>query len=65
MGPLAGIKVLELTGIGPMRAMLLDMGATVLRIDRPGPSDLGIDPPRSSTSAVTGDSLLEKMRHEA
>src|SRR5690349_5234338 len=38
MGPLAGIKVVELTGIGPgpMCAMLLaDMGATVLRIDRP------------------------------
>jgi alpha-methylacyl-CoA racemase len=48
MGPLAGIKVVELAGIGPgpMCAMLLaDMGATVLRIDRPEPSDLGIDRP--------------------
>ena len=38
MGPLAGIKVVELTGIGPgpMCAMLLaDLGASVLRIDRP------------------------------
>ena len=37
MGPLAGIKIVELTGIGPgpMCAMLLaDLGATVLRIDR-------------------------------
>ena len=45
MGPLAGIKIVELTGIGPgpMCAMLLaDLGATVLRIDRPEPSDLGI-----------------------
>src|SRR5260370_3811060 len=45
MGPLAGIKVVELTGIGPgpMCAMLLaDLGATVLRIDRPEPSDLGL-----------------------
>src|SRR5262249_36917757 len=45
VGPLAGIKVVELTGIGPgpMCAMLLaDLGATVLRIDRPEPSDLGI-----------------------
>jgi alpha-methylacyl-CoA racemase len=44
MGPLAGIKIVELAGIGPapMCAMLLaEMGATVLRIDRPGPSDLG------------------------
>lgn len=45
MGPLAGIKVVEFTGIGPgpMCAMLLaDLGASVLRIDRPQPSDLGI-----------------------
>src|SRR5271156_2307699 len=49
MGPLAGIKVVELTGIGPgpMCAMLLaDLGATVLRIDRPGGSDLGLERPR-------------------
>ena len=48
MGPLAGIKIVELTGIGPgpMCAMLLaDLGATVLRIDRPGPSDLGVPRP--------------------
>jgi len=45
VGPLAGIKVVELTGIGPgpMCAMLLaDLGAAVLRIDRPEPSDLGL-----------------------
>jgi alpha-methylacyl-CoA racemase len=48
MGPLAGIKILELTGIGPgpMCAMLLaDLGATVLRIDRTQPSDLGVPRP--------------------
>jgi crotonobetainyl-CoA:carnitine CoA-transferase CaiB-like acyl-CoA transferase len=45
VGPLAGIKIVEFTGIGPgpMCAMLLaDLGATVLRIDRPTPSDLGV-----------------------
>src|SRR5580692_10129800 len=45
MGPLAGLKVIEFAGIGPgpMCAMLLaDLGATVLRIDRTTPSDLGI-----------------------
>ena len=45
MGPLAGIKVVEFTGIGPapMCAMLLaDLGATVLRIDRTEPSELGL-----------------------
>lgn len=44
MGPLAGIKVIELAGIGPgpMAAMLLaDLGATVLRIDRKTPVELG------------------------
>jgi alpha-methylacyl-CoA racemase len=38
-GPLAGLRVLELAGIGPgpFCAMLLaDQGATVLRVDRPG-----------------------------
>jgi alpha-methylacyl-CoA racemase len=41
-GPLAGVRVLELAGIGPAPfcAMLLaDQGATVLRIDRPGAGD--------------------------
>jgi alpha-methylacyl-CoA racemase len=45
MGPLAGVKIVEFTGIGPapLAAMLLaDMGATVLRIDRPVASDLGV-----------------------
>jgi alpha-methylacyl-CoA racemase len=48
MGPLAGIRIVELAGIGPapMCAMLLaDLGATVLRIDRPGPSQLGLRRP--------------------
>src|SRR5262249_39500775 len=37
MGPLQGIKVLEIAGIGPgpfAAMMLSDMGAEVLRIDR-------------------------------
>jgi alpha-methylacyl-CoA racemase len=48
VGPLAGIKIIELAGIGPgpMCAMLLaDLGATVLRIDRPHPAELGIKRP--------------------
>src|SRR4030088_606462 len=45
MGPLAGVKIVEFTGIGPapMAAMMLaDMGATVLRIDRAAAADLGL-----------------------
>ena len=49
MGPLHGLKVIELAGIGPgpMAAMLLaDMGATVLRIDRREPVGLGVPRPQ-------------------
>jgi alpha-methylacyl-CoA racemase len=48
LGPLAGVRIVELAGIGPgpMCAMLLaDLGATVLRIDRKSPADLGIPRP--------------------
>ncbi|MGK5501482.1 CaiB/BaiF CoA transferase family protein, partial [Streptomyces sp. URMC 125] len=46
-GPLAGVRVVELAGIGPgpFAAMLLgDLGADVVRVDRPGGPALGIDP---------------------
>ena len=48
MGPLSGIKIVELAGIGPapFAAMLLaDLGASVVRIDRPTPANLGIERP--------------------
>ena len=48
MGPLAGIKIVELAGIGPgpVTAMLLaDLGATVIRVDRKEPSGLGVPRP--------------------
>lgn len=44
MGPLAGTKVIEIVGLGPgpFCAMLLaDMGATVIRVDRPGAGVFG------------------------
>lgn len=44
-GPLSGIRVVEMAGIGPgpMCAMLLaDLGADVVRIDRPVQIDLGV-----------------------
>jgi alpha-methylacyl-CoA racemase len=47
-GPLHGLKVIELGGIGPgpMCAMLLaDLGATVLRIERKESSGLGVPRP--------------------
>ncbi|MDO8300022.1 CaiB/BaiF CoA-transferase family protein [Lacisediminimonas sp.] len=47
-GPLKGIRIVELAGIGPspMAAMMLaDLGATVLRIDRTEPVKLGVERP--------------------
>ncbi len=42
--PLAGVRIIELAGIGPgpfAGMMLADMGAEVIRIDRPGGNPLG------------------------
>lgn len=47
MGPLSGVKVLEIEAIGPVPwcgMMLADLGADVLRIDRPAPPP-GLPPP--------------------
>ncbi len=44
MGPLAGLKVVEFASVGPAPAaamLLADLGATVLRIDRVTPVELG------------------------
>ncbi len=45
-GPLTGIRVIELAGIGPAPyagQLLADMGADVIVVDRPGPGRKGID----------------------
>jgi alpha-methylacyl-CoA racemase len=45
MGPLAGIRLIELAGIGPgpMAAMMLgDLGADVIRVDRANPGGLAL-----------------------
>ncbi|WP_031004615.1 CaiB/BaiF CoA transferase family protein [Streptomyces sp. NRRL F-5727] len=52
-GPLAGVRVVELAGIGPgpFAAMLLaDLGADVVRVDRPGGPGLGVDPAKDLTN---------------
>ncbi|MER8029321.1 CaiB/BaiF CoA-transferase family protein [Streptomyces bauhiniae] len=52
-GPLSGVRVVELAGIGPgpFAAMLLaDLGADVVRVDRPDGPGLGIDPARDVTN---------------
>jgi alpha-methylacyl-CoA racemase len=48
-GPLRGVRIIEFAGAGPgpMAAMLLaDLGATVLRIERREPVELGLQRPR-------------------
>ncbi|MBL8201297.1 MAG: CoA transferase [Chromatiales bacterium] len=56
MGPLAGLRVLEVASIGPgpFCGMLLgDMGADVIRVDRPGQDPLAtIDPLRRNRRSI-------------
>ena len=50
MGALSGFKIIELAGIGPAPMggmMLADMGAEVIRIDRPGAADPRVAEPIS------------------
>ncbi|MFF3763190.1 CaiB/BaiF CoA transferase family protein [Streptomyces sp. NPDC001922] len=61
-GPLAGVRVVELAGIGPgpFAAMLLaDLGADVVRVDRPGGSGLSIDPAYDITNRNKRSVLLD------
>ncbi|MBK8590219.1 MAG: CoA transferase [Sandaracinaceae bacterium] len=54
-GPLSGLRILELAGIGPgpfCGMMLADMGAEVIRIDRPG----------GNPSAYVGHNVLFRNR---
>ncbi|HUH84839.1 MAG TPA: CaiB/BaiF CoA-transferase family protein [Stellaceae bacterium] len=59
MGPLQGLKIVEMAGIGPgpMCAMLLaDLGATVLRVDRQQASGLGLP-------SAARFSIMNRSRH--
>ena len=65
MGPLQGLKIVEIAGIGPgpFAAMLLaDMGADVIRVDRPGGSlAMGEkDPTLRGRAVVTADLKSEE-----
>ena len=64
MGPLQGINIIEVAGIGPTQfcgMLLADMGASVIRLERPGGTDVGIGLPAKfnvmnrSRSAITVD----------
>jgi alpha-methylacyl-CoA racemase len=52
-GPLAGVRVVELAGIGPgpfCGMLLADLGAEVIRVDRPGGSSAPISQQHDITS---------------
>jgi len=67
MGPLAGFRIIEFAGIGPapMAAMLFaDLGASVIRLDRIEPNDLGVDMPRRfSLLARSRPSVAVDIKH--
>src|ERR1700722_13134175 len=69
LGPLNGIRIVEFAGIGPgpMAAMLLaDLGATVLRLDRTVPSDLGVAlAPRFDLFMRGRSSVAVDLKHPA
>ncbi|MGO4599969.1 CaiB/BaiF CoA transferase family protein [Terrabacter sp. 2RAF25] len=66
-GPLAGVRVVELAGIGPspFAAMLLaDLGADVIRIDRPGSPALPVPlAPESDVLRRGRPSVLLDLKH--
>jgi alpha-methylacyl-CoA racemase len=52
-GPLRGLKVVELAGIGPgphAATILADLGADVIRIERPGSGAIGLPPETDFTT---------------
>ncbi|MGW7441596.1 CaiB/BaiF CoA transferase family protein [Streptomyces sp. NPDC054849] len=61
-GPLAGVRVVELAGIGPgpFAAMLLaDLGADVVRVDRPGGGGLAVNPAYDITNRGKRSVLID------
>jgi len=60
-GPLTGVKIIEFSGVGPgpFGAMLLaDLGATVLRIERTTPDNLGVKRPRKYNYTLRSRSIV-------
>ena len=68
MGPLQGIKIIEIAGIGPTQfcGMLLgDMGADVLRIERSDLGDSGIAiPPQFNLMNRSRSTLTADLKSE-
>ncbi len=69
MGPLSGLRVIELASIGPgpMCGMLLaDLGADVVRVDRLQPSGLGVPmQPKFDVNGRNRRSIAVDLKHPA
>jgi alpha-methylacyl-CoA racemase len=66
MGPLHGIKVIELAGVGPVPfcAMLLaDLGAEVIRVDRPPPAEGSLPDPLRRVNGRGRQSIAIDLKH--
>lgn len=65
-GPLAGLRFVEIAGIGPgplAGTMLADMGAEVIRVDRPVPSAIeAMVPPRYAVHSRSRRSVTVDLR---
>jgi alpha-methylacyl-CoA racemase len=64
-GPLHGVRIIELAGIGPgpYAAMLLaDLGAEVVRVERPGPPVSAV-PPEKDVLRRNRRSIVVDLRH--
>jgi alpha-methylacyl-CoA racemase len=68
-GPLRGLRVLEIAGLGPgpfAAMMLADMGAEILRIDRKESADFGIErDPRFEVTRRGRRSMLADLKNPA
>jgi alpha-methylacyl-CoA racemase len=67
-GPLTGIKIIEIAGIGPAplcSSLLADMGADIVRIDRPQPTGLGFEfaGPRADVRRRGRPSVAIDLKH--
>lgn len=66
VGPLAGVRVVEMAGIGPapFAAMsLADMGADVIRVDRPVPAEMATAPPEQDVLNRGKRSVMLDLKH--